>query len=134
MAEDVLTIHDSSISQLASGSAVAGDLFAFNHAGVNKSAALSTLGALLAVIPAYVAAGTPVASTFHFVFDEVTAAGASTTVTLTAPSAFASANYIVLVQDEAAPGTWIAASAQLAGSFTFTSTDTHVYQYIAVGV
>jgi len=90
--------------------------------------------ALSYVPPAFVAAGTAVASTMHMVSDTVTAGGASTTVTLSGDAAFASANYTLVIEDVAVPGVVIAASSQAAGSFAFVSTNAHVYAFTAIGV
>lgn len=85
------------------------------------------------VPPVYTAAGAAVASTEHVVQDKVTAAGASTTVTLSGAAAFTSStSYTLYVYDE----TTLAAAvvtAKAAGSFSFTSVNTQVYTFFAIG-
>lgn len=139
MSQDLIALHDCDFATLAAASSVnTTDLVAVKQSSTHKKATVAQLLTALVthgVVPAYVSAGTAVASTFHIVLDTVTATGASTTVTLTAPStgAFASANYLLLIVDLAAQGTLIAPSAQAAGSFSFASTNTHSYIYLAIG-
>lgn len=87
-------------------------------------------GVVSYVPPVYVAAGTVVASTMHCIADTVTAGGISTTVTLSSPAAFASANYALVIEDETGLSS-VLPTAQSAGSFTFTSINAHVYAFHA---
>lgn len=151
---DNFIVHDVPISGLASAGSVSGsDLVVISQGGVHKKATVSQVAsgesAVTAVtgsagvlssggaspvisLAVYNAAGTQLASTYHAVKGSVTAAGASTTVTLAGSAVFADATYAVFLYDNAAPQTLIAVT-PLAGSFTFTSTSTHVYTYIAFG-
>lgn len=102
--------------------------------GASLTAGSVPLSALAKVVEAtYLHDGTAAPVTVHSVVDSVTAAGVSTTVNLTGAAAFASADFFVLIQDNAALGTLIVPSAQTASSFTFASTNAHVYSYIAIG-
>jgi hypothetical protein len=103
----------------------------FTTGSCAQASSATALGSsVLPCFKAYKANGTVVASTVHCVTDSVTAAGASTSVTLTAPAAFASATYPLTVVDMT---TFAAAAitAQSATAFTFTSTSTHVYAFSA---
>jgi len=128
---DLFVTHDVDLGGLAAATSVAAtDITLIKHSGVHKSAT----PALMLAASALTHAGAAAAATLGIIVDSVTAAGASTTVTLTGSAVRANANFFVLIQDQAALGTLIAPSAQTASSFTFTSTNTHVYSYIIIGL
>lgn len=142
MSIDVNKIHDVNISDLAAASSITStDIVAVSQSAKSqKKATLAQITALIQTVangalPAYKKDGTAAVSTLHIVADSVTAAGASTTVTFTALSnaVFANGNYFVFIQDNAAVGTLIVPTSQAAGNFVFSSTNAHVYSYIAIG-
>lgn len=113
------------------GSTLKIDFAATNHTGPIQSAATSS-AAMSYDPPFYLANGTAVASTMHCVRDTVTAGGISTTVTLTAPAAFASTDYLLYIENLTSLSAAVI-TAQAAGSFTFTSVSTNVYKILACG-
>lgn len=84
------------------------------------------------VAPTYTNSGTAVASTWHCIGGKVTAAGASTTVTLSAPSIFADTSYALVVENFTTLASAVI-TAQATGSFAFTSISSDVYNYAACG-
>lgn len=108
---------------IATGMAVRCPLYSAKTA----SAAVGPVG------PVFLASGSPEVSTYHCVQDTIASAGATTTVTLTAPATFANTLYTVFLLDTTSFGTGVALTAQATGSFTFTSTAAHNYNFIACG-
>ena len=84
--------------------------------------------------PGYKADGTSVTSTYHCVQDSITAAGASTAVTLSGAAAFSSASSydVVKIEDQTSFAS-ISPSAKTASSFTFPSTVSRVYEFSLCG-
>jgi hypothetical protein len=125
------TIHGGNFNQ-SSGNAFNAGNSSMSSTGITSAATVrATLSSVVSYVPpVYVAAGTSVASTMHCISDTVTAAGISTTVTLTAPAAFASANYALFIEDETGLSS-VLPTAQSSSSFTFTSVTTHVYAFHA---
>lgn len=91
-------------------------------------------GHLGLLIPALLNTGLQVANTVHCVVGTVTAAGASTSVSLAGAAAFTAGQaWLYLVMDASA-GTIVTAMSGLSNTgFTFASTSGHVYMYFAIG-
>jgi hypothetical protein len=84
--------------------------------------------------PGYTNAGAALASTAHYVEGSLTAAGASTTVTLTGNAVFlSSSSYNVFIVNHTT-GAAVGTVTYTSGSqFSFASTNTNVYTYFAIG-
>jgi hypothetical protein len=95
-------------------------------------AASVSAGTTSYIAPVYNHSGAAVASTIHCVTDTVTAAGASTSVTLTSPAAFASGAYWLNIWDTTSLVV-ATVTAQSSTGFTFTSINTDAYYYNACG-
>lgn len=92
-------------------------------------------GVLGVLLPVLTAAGGQVASTAHCVAGTITAAGASTTITLAGSAAFTAGQAWVYYVFDATAGTLVTTLSGLSNTgFTFASTSGHVYMYFAIGV
>lgn len=101
--------------------------------GIQTAPTINATSTLAYVPPTYAAGGTALGATAHIVQGQVTAAGGTTTVTLTGAAQFTSGTtytvYVFDITDQLGANV----TAMAAGSFAFASVNTKVYMYLAVG-
>lgn len=129
-----LAVNSSGVLVLNGGTTSLGNSGAFGGGITAGLPIQATVGNVLSYVPpVYVAAGTISPATMHMVYDKITASAGTTTVTLASAAAYASAaTYFVSVLDtttNAVVNPTIVSSTQ----FSFTSTNTHVYQFFCIG-
>jgi len=111
---------------------VPGDLLPVYHNGQTYQVTLATLQAA-GVLPVYTAAGIPVAVTKHIVQDKVTAAGVTVSIVFGGSAVFTSAtSYSLYIFDETS-FLVVVPTAKSATGFSFSSTNGHVYSFLANG-